>query len=157
MGSETLPLRPYAARHWYKDLIFPIRHFVHRSRSAQIFLLIGLWFAGQTISRVTHLPIPGGILGLLIVLGLLYTGAVRVRSLALGAEWFLTEMLLFFIPAVPAILNHHELLGWMGIKVLLVIAAGTVVVMIATAFVVDFCIHAIDGMPRASAQKAERP
>lgn len=104
-------------------------------------LLIGFWFIGQTISNITGLPIPGGVIGFMLVLALLYCRIIRINSLVLGAEWFIAEMLLFFIPAVPAVLNHREFLGWMGLKVLAIIAIGTIIVMISTAFVVELCMR----------------
>jgi holin-like protein len=46
-------------------------------------------------------------------------------------------MLLFFVPAAPAVLNYPEFLGLTGLKILFVILASTVAVMVTTAFVVD--------------------
>jgi holin-like protein len=56
---------------------------------------------------------------------------------ALGAEWLLTEMLLFFIPAVLVVFKHPEFFGVIGVKLLVSILLGTVVVMASTAFIVD--------------------
>ena len=55
----------------------------------------------------------------------------------LGANWFLAEMLLFFIPAVPAVMDHREFLGLMGLKILGVILGGTIAVMAVTALTTD--------------------
>ena len=46
-------------------------------------------------------------------------------------------MLLFFVPAVPAVMEHHELFGLVGLKVLAVILAGTAAVMGSTALTVE--------------------
>jgi holin-like protein len=50
-------------------------------------------------------------------------------------------MLLFFIPSVLALLEHHELLGFLGLKILFVIVLSTTAVMLVTAVVVDYCYH----------------
>lgn len=128
------------------------RRFIGRSRWTQVLLFIGFWFLGQAVSQLFHLPIPGGVIGFILVLALLYMRVIRVRSLALGAEWFLAEMLLFFIPAVPAVLNHREFLGWTGLKILAIIALGTIIVMISTAFVVEICLHKIGKSPEKEAE-----
>lgn len=104
----------------------------------QMALLGILWAIGEVITRVTGLPLPGAIVGMLLAFILLASGMVSVLSLRRGANWFLAEMLLFFIPAVPAILDHHEFFGWLGMKVLAVIAFGTLTVMMVTSLTVEF-------------------
>ncbi|MBM7044133.1 MULTISPECIES: CidA/LrgA family protein [Rhizobium] len=108
------------------------------SRLAQIFLLLAYWQAGEGIVRLAHLPIPGAIAGMLLVLALFASGKVSMTSMQRGAEWFLAEMLLFFVPAVLAVLDHGEFLGIVGLKVLAVIFVGTVIVMGVTAISIDF-------------------
>lgn len=104
---------------------------------AQILLLLVFWQAGETIVRLTYLPIPGAIAGMLLVLALFASGKVKLTSMKRGAEWFLAEMLLFFVPAVLALLDHGEFIGVVGLKVLAVIFAGTVIVMGVTAIAID--------------------
>ncbi|MBN8953195.1 MULTISPECIES: CidA/LrgA family protein [unclassified Rhizobium] len=106
-------------------------------RLAQILLLLGFWQAGEAIVRLTHLPIPGAIAGMLLVLALFASGRVSLTSMKRGAEWFLAEMLLFFVPAVLALLDHGEFIGIVGLKILAVIFAGTVIVMGVTAIAID--------------------
>ncbi|NRP90186.1 Holin-like protein CidA [Ensifer adhaerens] len=107
------------------------------SRLAQILLLLAFWQAGEAIVRLAHLPIPGAIAGMLLVLALFASGKVGVASMQRGAEWFLAEMLLFFVPAVLAVLDHGEFIGIVGLKVLAVILVGTIIVMGVTAIAID--------------------
>ena len=107
------------------------------SRLAQILLLLAFWQAGEAIVGLTHLPIPGAIAGMLLVFALLASGRIGMASMKRGAEWFLGEMLLFFVPAVLAVLDHGEFIGIVGLKVLIVISAGTVMVMSVTAIAID--------------------
>jgi holin-like protein len=76
-----------------------------------------------------------------MALALLALGArgLHIGSLKRGANWLLAEMLLFFVPAVLALLDHSELLGLMGLKILTVIILSTVAVMSVTALTVDLC------------------
>jgi len=117
------------------------RRNLRRSRFLQILLIIAFWLIGDALVHWFGFPVPGGVVGMIILIALLASRSFSPLNVRLGAEWLLAEMLLFFIPAVPAILNHHEFLGWLGLKVLLVILGGTAVVMIVTALVVDACIH----------------
>ncbi|ATB68898.1 Holin-like protein CidA [Sulfurospirillum diekertiae] len=130
--------------HTFKKLLILFKHKFHKSRILQIALICALWFCAEEISLLFHIPIPGGVIGLLFVLMLLQFNILSIRSLALGAEWFLAEMLLFFIPAVPAVLNHQEFFGWTGLKILAIIIIGTIIVIIGTAFIVDFSFYKLE-------------
>jgi holin-like protein len=94
---------------------------------------------GEAIVRVTGLAIPGAIVGLFIMLALLVGKQLRVRTVRRGARWYLAEMLLFFVPAVLAVLDHPEFLGLLGVKILAVIVLGTLSVMTVTAGAIDLC------------------
>ena len=122
-----------------QHLAVAARRCFRSSRLLQIGLILGLWMAGEGIVRVTHLPIPGGIVAMAIILVLLASGQLRLGSVRRGAEWFLAQMLLFFVPAVLAVLDHREFLGWVGLKVFAVILVGTILVMAVTALAVDLC------------------
>jgi holin-like protein len=113
------------------------RHFIHHSRLVQIGLIVALWFVGGQIAKAFQLPIPGGVIGMSLALVLLMTGGVSLFSMKRGADWFLAEMLLFFVPAVLGVLDHREFLGLLGLKILAVILLSTVAVMAMTALTVD--------------------
>ena len=46
-----------------------------------------------------------------------------------GARWLLAEMLLFFVPAVVAVVNYTQLLMVDGWRIMLVIALSTLMVL----------------------------
>ena len=89
----------------------------------------------------THAPARSGLrlwterLG--AVLLLLVTRSLSATGLRRGAQWLLAGLLLFFVPAVLAVLDHREFLGLMGLKILCVIVLSTALVMLVTASVVD--------------------
>lgn len=109
------------------------------ARWAQALLLIGFWQLGDVLARVARLPIPGAIVGLFLVLGLLAIGRLPLRTVHRGATWFVGEMLLFFVPPVLAVLDHPEFAGWLGVKLLTAIVLGTAIVMTVTAVTIDLC------------------
>jgi len=107
------------------------------SRWFQILLILLFWLAGELIVRATGLALPGSVVGLFLVLALLAGGRLSVLTVRRGAHWFLAEMLLFFVPAVLAVLDHPEFLGLLGLKIITVIVVGTLLIMTVTAFVID--------------------
>lgn len=114
-----------------------VRRLVRRNRLLQIGLVGVFWLAGEAIARVTGCPLPGSIIGLALALTAFFAGGLRVDSMRRGANWLLADMLLFFVPAVLALLDHHELLGMLGLKIFAIILVSTTAVMCVTAMTVD--------------------
>ncbi|MGV6872838.1 CidA/LrgA family protein [Pseudochelatococcus sp. B33] len=109
------------------------------NRWVQAGLLLAFWLAGEGVVRVLSLPFPGGLVGLVLVLLLLLSGRLRLSRIERGAQCLLSDMLLFFVPAVLAILDHRAFLSLTGLKILAVIVLSTATVMIATALAIDLC------------------
>lgn len=122
----------------------PLRRLVHQSGLLQVGLLVLFWLAGEALVRAAHLPVPGAVAGLALVLVLLAVQRLRPGSVRRGAQWLLGDMLLFFVPAVLAVMNHRDLLGVIGLKLLAVILVGTAAVMVVTALTVELCMRARD-------------
>ncbi len=120
-----------------RNVSIPFRRKFRNSRLAQIALIYVLWLAGEGVVRLARLPIPGGIVGMIVAYVMLASQRVSTRSMRRGAQWYIGDMLLFFIPAVPAVMIHPELLGWLGVKIVGVIFMGTIAVMCVTALTVD--------------------
>jgi holin-like protein len=114
---------------------------MQRNRWLQAGWLFGIWWICETVVHALALPIPGGVLGMAVLLALLLSGRLRTIWLRRGTTGFLDHMVLFFVPAIMALLNHRELLSMLGVKILVVIVVGTVLVMTGTALVVDFCMR----------------
>lgn len=113
---------------WRKPLV---------ARWSQVALIVLVWFACDQLSRHFHWPVPGSLLAMALLLLVLMAGVLPAAGLRRGADWLLAEMLLFFIPAVMAVWQHLPLLREQGGRILLVILAGTALVMITTAVLVD--------------------
>ncbi|MFD0986871.1 CidA/LrgA family protein [Methyloligella solikamskensis] len=118
-----------------------LRRFLRNSSAAQIGLIMLVWLAGQLAVWLTGIPLSGGVVGLAFLLALLASGRVSRFSLRRGSSWFLAEMILFFMPATLAVLNHPEMLGLLGVKIMIVILAGTAAVMISSALTVELCFR----------------
>jgi len=94
------------------------------------FVLISSMMNG--LAGLLKLPLPGSILGLLLVFLLLQLKLIRLEWIDLGAKWLLAEMLLFFIPPAAGMLEYKSLLLANGPRILLVVIGSTVIVMSCT-------------------------
>ncbi|WP_175723690.1 CidA/LrgA family protein [Burkholderia ambifaria] len=96
-----------------------------------------LWMAVDWAVRAVGLPVPSGVIGLAVLLVLLFSGRVAPAWVKDGANWLLSDMLLFFVPAAVATVQYGGLFREDGWRIALVMLAGTAFVMVAVAVAVD--------------------
>ncbi len=107
----------------------------------QLGFYIGLFVACDRLVSWLHLPLPANIVGMLLLLALIVTRVVPLNWVKAGSRWLLAEMLLFFIPAVVAVVNYGDLLRVDGWRICVVIGVSTLLVLASTAWVVDRLYH----------------
>jgi len=98
----------------------------------------GLWGVGTLLANYFAWPVPGGVVGLALLLLLLAARLVEPEWLQGGVRLLLGEMLLFFIPALLSLLDYGPLLRQEGVRIMLAILLSTVLTMVATAYTVDW-------------------
>ncbi|WP_421206824.1 CidA/LrgA family protein [Aeromonas enteropelogenes] len=103
----------------------------------QIALLALVWLLADTAVRILHIPLPANLTGMLLLLACILLGVVKAQWVEAGARWLLAEMLLFFVPAVVAVVNYQELLLQEGWRIMVVLLVSTTLVLGTTALVVD--------------------
>ena len=98
--------------------LVPVRRWLRGSRLWQVLLIVGLWAGAEWLVQATHLPIPSGIVGMMILLLLLGRQWVAPQTVSKGAGWLLAEMLLFFVPAAMILMQNPQMFGLLGLKLL---------------------------------------
>ncbi|TCK04074.1 holin-like protein [Marinobacterium mangrovicola] len=122
----------------------PLNHRIPMARTRSLFSVVlqitafcGLFWLCNLLVELEHLPVPAGVIGMVLLVVLLLTRLVPEKAVRSGSNFLLGELLLFFIPPVVSILKYWSMLrddGWMLIGALII---GTVVVLTGTAWVVD--------------------
>lgn len=108
------------------------------SRWVQAGLIIGLWLLVDRLTRQFHVPLPGAVVGLLLMWALLETRIVSATWVERGANSLLSHLMLFFVPAMLGLVDHRELLSLVGLKLLFAVLVGTLLVMASTALIVEY-------------------
>ncbi|MBP2652769.1 MAG: ywbH [Firmicutes bacterium] len=98
--------------------------------TGQVALLYAISFLLDRLLSLLHLAIPNSMLGIAILLLLLHTKIIREEWFEIGANWLLTELLLFFIPSAVGIIDYQNVFIAMGIQVIGTIFLSTTLVMI---------------------------
>lgn len=103
----------------------------------QVLLYAGLFIFSQYFVSWLRLPLPANLVGMVLMLALIVCRIIPLSWVRAGARWLLAEMLLFFVPAVVAVVNYTHLLLADGWRIFSVIAISTLMVLGATAWVVE--------------------
>lgn len=104
----------------------------------QIILIYGYLLVGEASVALFNLPLPGSIVGLALLFISLYFKWIKLAWVDAGAKFLTAELLLFFIPSAVGIVNYQSIISLVGVKLILVIFASTILVMAATGLVADF-------------------
>lgn len=94
--------------------------------------LLLLQSAGELLSRGLHLPFPGPVVGLVLLLIALNFSHVRA-PVAACAEFLLSHLSLLFVPVGVGVMTHLGLLSEYGGRMLIVIVLSTWVGLAVTA------------------------
>jgi holin-like protein len=97
--------------------------------------LLGFQFAGELLSRLFGLPIPGNVIGMaLLLLGLAF-GLVKEEAIREAAELLLRYLALFFVPAGVGVMLYFDLIGREWLPIVVGTLVSTFVVMAVTGWV----------------------
>jgi len=96
--------------------------------------LLLLQSVGELLARGLHLPLPGPVVGMILLLGLLAVPAVR-QPVAACADYLLSHLSLLFVPAGVGVVTHLPLLGEFGGRMVAVVVLSTWIGLAATALV----------------------
>jgi holin-like protein len=90
--------------------------------------------AGEALARLTDAPLPGPVLGMLLLLLALRWPAVRAPVEA-AAETLLAHLSLLFVPVGVGVLVHVDLIAQYGLRMLVVVVLATWIALAVTALV----------------------
>ena len=102
----------------------------------QLMIILGAYLLGVVIQTVFSLPIPGTVLGLIILFLGLYSGIIKVEMIEDMCEILISHMSFLFIPAGVGLITSFNLLRGKIIAFSLIILISTVIVWVVTAYVV---------------------
>ena len=109
--------------------------------ATELAVLLAIYLLGCQLAAWSGWPIPGGVIGMALLLLAFALGLLKPATLQKGAGLLMAEMLLFFIPALMSLLDYGGLLRDEGWRILLVIGVSTLMVMLVTAFTVELAVR----------------
>lgn len=98
--------------------------------------LLALQSAGELLSRALHLPFPGPVVGMMLLLIALHWPVVQV-PVSVCADFLLSHLSLLFVPVGVGVMTHLSLISQYGLRILAVMVVST----LAGLTVTVLCLH----------------
>ena len=76
----------------------------------EFLVLLSILLLGEFISNILHIPIPGSILGIIILFLLLNFKIITVQTIELLSTFILANLAFFFIPPSVKLISSFDLL-----------------------------------------------
>jgi holin-like protein len=92
--------------------------------------------AGEVLTRLTHVGLPGPVLGMLLLLGLLRWPLVRAPVQA-AANALLAHLSLLFVPVGVGVMTHLDLIATYGLRLGVAVLLSTVIGLAVSALVLQ--------------------
>jgi len=106
----------------------------------ELTIVLLITFLGEVLSRGLSLPLPGTVVGMLLLLICLLLKVIKVDSLQSISTYMLDNLAFFFLPAGVGIISSFDLLKGNTIKILFIIFISTFVVLVVTGYTVQVLI-----------------
>ncbi len=107
----------------------------------ELTIILLITFLGEVLSRGLSLPLPGTVVGMLLLLVCLLLKIIKVTFIQNVSNYLLDNLAFFFLPAGVGIISSFHLLKGNTIKILVLIFISTFVVMIVTGYTVQLLIY----------------
>lgn len=103
----------------------------------QFSIILIIYFLGDLMQKALGLPIPGNVLGMLILFFSLYTGVVKLNMIDKISDFLLENMAFFFLPAGASLITCFALLEGKLTAILAVSLISTFVILAVTGLTVE--------------------
>lgn len=103
-------------------------------------ILLTLQSLGEALSRLLHLPYPGPVIGMVLLLIALRWPAVQVRVRSV-ADFLLAHLSLLFVPVGVGVITQLDVLARYGLRLAVVLVLSTWIGMAISALVLRWLMR----------------
>ena len=121
-----------------------------------IIVLLAFYGAGVLLAKWLHIPLPGNIIGMLMLTLALTTGVVKLDWVEQASELLIRHMMLFFVPILVGVASYLGIIADNPIGLLLAMVLGTACVMVVTGRVIQWYLDRRKGKAATDTIEMER-
>ncbi len=107
----------------------------------QLLILLSINFLGILIQRTFNLPLPGTIIGMLVLFILLYKKILTEKNIGNICDFLIKIMVLLFLPPIVDLIENFNLLRVGFLKIIFLLVVTTAITMIVTGKTVEYLIR----------------
>ena len=107
----------------------------------QVGIIFFVCWASQALEALLPFDFPASVIGMLLLLALLFSGALKVDHIREKSDFLLSNMAFFFIPAGVSIINYLDILENALVQLIVICAVSTVITFVVTAYTVTFTMR----------------
>lgn len=106
-----------------------------------IALLLVCQLVGESVHRLTGLPLPGPVIGMIVLVAWLALIPRERPELTTVCAWLTAHLALMFVPAAVGLINEGHALSLYGVGLVVATIASTVLTMVVTALIFHWALH----------------
>jgi holin-like protein len=122
----------------------------------QILFLYFLYKSGTFVALGFHLPVPGSIVGMLILFLLLQFKLIQAKWVSEGANWLLSYLSLLFVPATVGIIDYLPFFASKGILTIFIVIISTFLVMMTAGLLTQYFARKQEKVTRTGEREVSR-
>lgn len=103
----------------------------------QFLIVLIICFIGEILNKVVKIPLPGSIIGMILLFFCLLSGIVKLEMIDEISRFLLDHLAFFFIPSGVGLLAYAAVLKQNLVPILVICFVTTFIVMIVTGWTVQ--------------------
>ena len=111
----------------------------------QLMIIFMISLVGEGISSVFHLPVPGSIIGLVLLFLALQFKLLRLRHISMVGNFLLANMTILFLPPAVGIMDKFQVIAPYLLPIILIILGAIVLNVCVIAVVVQLIKTRFEG------------
>lgn len=108
---------------------------------SQLLQILLVWLLGETIAKVLQIPIPGNVMGMLLMLLFLILRIIKVEKIKQVSDFFTQNISLFFIPSTVALMVNYKVVENSLIGALVAIVLTNILVFMTTGLTAEWLLR----------------
>lgn len=111
----------------------------------QLMIIFMISLVGEGISSVFHLPVPGSIIGLVLLFLALQFKILRLRHISMVGNFLLANMTILFLPPAVGIMDKFQVIAPYLLPIILIVLGAIVLNVCVLAVVVQLIKTRFEG------------
>ena len=108
---------------------------------SQLLQILLVWLLGEIIAEILPIPIPGNVIGMLLMLLFLVLKIIKVEKIQKASDFFTKNISFFFIPSTVALMVNYKVIENSLIGALCAIVLTNILVFMVTGLTAEWLLR----------------